>query len=370
MFMLKRENNVTVVWLTGWPCGWKSTAIAKIKRTLEDRWIDVLTLPEAATHFFSGIWMQIWEDKVSPMEFQQELIPFQMNHEDMIRSLGEKYSNDVLVILDRTILDSHAYMDVESFEAILQANSLSHEQLLSGQRYDALINMVTAADGAEKHYTLANNQARVETPEQARDLESRIQAAYNGAKNYDIIDNSTEFAEKIQKVEKAILQVLGLDLVQSQKKFLVKIDDIEKAVEWIRSIEIEQMYLDNKDWFEERIRKRTLGGHTSYYHTFKVSDAAQDRDTRELIISEDRYKLLSERAISKISKIRHSIVHNNMQIQIDDFEDGDVLGEWEYICEIKLLSPDAQIVLPDYMSLVGEVTSDPKYLNYNLSLKG
>ena len=95
MFMLKRENNVTVVWLTGWPCGWKSTAIAKIKRALEDRWIDVLTLPEAATHFFSGIWMQIWEDKVSPMEFQQELIPFQMKHEDMIRSLGEKYSNNV-----------------------------------------------------------------------------------------------------------------------------------------------------------------------------------------------------------------------------------------------------------------------------------
>jgi len=367
--MLKRENNVTVVWLTGWPCGWKSTAIAKIKRTLEDRWIDVLTLPEAATHFFSSIGMKIWEDEVSPLEFQQELIPFQKNHEDMIRSLGEKYSNDVLVILDRTILDSHAYMDVESFDAILQANNLSHDQLLSGHRYDALINMVTAADGAEKHYTLENNQARVETPEQARDLESRIQAAYNGAKNYDIIDNSTDFTEKIEKVEKAILQVLGLDLVQSQKKFLVKIDDIETVVKGARKIEIEQMYLENRDGFEERIRKRTLWNHTNYYHTFKVSDAAQERDTRELIISEDRYKLLWERAISKITKTRYSIVHNNMQIQIDDFEDMRILWQWEYVCEVKVLSWDADIELPSNVTLINEVTDNPEYLNYNLSRK-
>lgn len=34
--------------------------------------------------------------------------------------------------------------------------------MLRDRRYDAVIHMVTAADGAEKYYTLANNEARYE----------------------------------------------------------------------------------------------------------------------------------------------------------------------------------------------------------------
>ena len=33
-------------------------------------------------------------------------------------------------------------------------------------RYDAVFHLVTAAQGAERFYTLENNQARSETPEQ------------------------------------------------------------------------------------------------------------------------------------------------------------------------------------------------------------
>ena len=37
-------------------------------------------------------------------------------------------------------------------------------------RYDAVFHLVTAANGAERFYTLENNQARSETPQQARDV--------------------------------------------------------------------------------------------------------------------------------------------------------------------------------------------------------
>ena len=40
--------------------------------------------------------------------------------------------------------------------------------------------MVTAADGARAFYTLENNEARTETPEQAVDLDRRTQRCWLG----------------------------------------------------------------------------------------------------------------------------------------------------------------------------------------------
>lgn len=68
--------------------------------------------------------------------------------------------------------------------------------------------MVTAADGAESFYTLENNTARNESPAQARELEKKIQLSYTGAANMHIVDNSTNFSNKIRRVEQAVLQVL------------------------------------------------------------------------------------------------------------------------------------------------------------------
>lgn len=47
-------------------------------------------------------------------------------------------------------------------------------------RYNAVFHMVTAADGASAFYSLENNQARTETPEQAIDLDKRTQKCWLG----------------------------------------------------------------------------------------------------------------------------------------------------------------------------------------------
>ena len=46
-------------------------------------------------------------------------------------------------------------------------------------RYDAVLHLVTAADGAELHYTTENNQTRTESPDQARDMDARSQKVCN-----------------------------------------------------------------------------------------------------------------------------------------------------------------------------------------------
>ena len=80
----------------------------------------------------------------------------------------------------------------------LEAVDLTEEQL--ADRYDLVLHLTTAADGAEKYYTTENNAARLETPEQAKALDAKIRTCYERAhKNVQVVDNSTDFTGKLKR---------------------------------------------------------------------------------------------------------------------------------------------------------------------------
>ena len=70
-------------------------------------------------------------------------------------------------------------------------------ELCARARYDAVFHLVTAAKGAEEAYTFANNAARYENVEQAAALDDRIIAAWTGHPHLRVIDNTTDFEEKL-----------------------------------------------------------------------------------------------------------------------------------------------------------------------------
>lgn len=51
----------------------------------------------------------------------------------------------------------------------MRANGLDERALRDG-RYDGILHLVTAACGAEEHYTLENNETRSESVEEAKDV--------------------------------------------------------------------------------------------------------------------------------------------------------------------------------------------------------
>jgi hypothetical protein len=71
---------------------------------------------------------------------------------------------------------------------------------LRDNRYDQIIHLVTAANGAEKFYALDNNQTRTEGIEIARQLDKKTGKAWIGHPYIDVIDNCTDFEMKIARV--------------------------------------------------------------------------------------------------------------------------------------------------------------------------
>ena len=78
------------------------------------------------------------------------------------------------------------------------------------RRYEAVLHLVTAADGAENFYNFGN-QARSETVDEAKDLDRKLINAWVGHPHFSIIQNTSKtFQHKIDKTLSTVLNFIGL----------------------------------------------------------------------------------------------------------------------------------------------------------------
>ena len=75
--------------------------------------------------------------------------------------------------------------------------------------FDAVFHLVTAAKGAEAAYTCANNQARTESVAEEAALDDRLLAAWTGHPHLRVIDNSSDFEDKMKRLIAEISFFLG-----------------------------------------------------------------------------------------------------------------------------------------------------------------
>ena len=99
-------------------------------------------------------------------------------------------------------------------------------QQIRDHRYEAIIHMMTAADGARDFYkSMINGEARYESFDEAKEKDELLRQAYMGHQKWILIKNSDciDFKDKIQKAKEAVLDVLGkMTGTHFHKKFLLK----------------------------------------------------------------------------------------------------------------------------------------------------
>lgn len=101
---------------------------------------------------------------------------------------------------------------------------------MKDKRYDAVIHMVTAADGAEEFYDYAN-EARYENVEEARAKDKRLQEAYLGHHRFYMVDNRSNFQSKLNRVIELVSGVLGLPVRSTNfKKYLVDRSSLDEEL--------------------------------------------------------------------------------------------------------------------------------------------
>ena len=187
--------------LTGGPCAGKTTTIAKVKEDLENLGYHVLLLNECATEVINGGIRPFGDNQVSVFDFQNEVLNLQLFKEKRYLDIIDKLPEDTncIILSDRGIMDSKAYLGSELFTKLIDQNNLKEEDL--GHQYDMIIHLVTVATNNQNKYNTSTNSARFEEDiDEVIDLDRRTNEVWQKHKNLKRVEATGTIEEKIEKV--------------------------------------------------------------------------------------------------------------------------------------------------------------------------
>jgi thymidylate kinase len=194
--------------VTGGPCSGKTSGMQHLSAMFKDAGFDVLVVPEVATLLFdAGVDLRCATSEQCVL--QQTVVLSTMLHlEDALTMLSskKKASHPIVILCDRAAMDGKAYCTDAEWRLVLENTSHTNHDLCS--RYDVVVHLVTAADGAPDAYNYSNH-ARREGLQEARDVDDKVRAAwslYHGRRF--TIDNSTGFEEKMRRAFQCISQCI------------------------------------------------------------------------------------------------------------------------------------------------------------------
>lgn len=231
--------------LTGGPCAGKTTALARLSSFLTERGFRVFTVPESATMMFSnGAQFSDLGKPGGEIAFQTTLFRVQAALEANFTRLALKTNQKAVIICDRGALDGKAYVTNEQWSQVMNNNGMTQVGIRDN-RYDAVLHLVTAAQGAEEFYKLDNNEARTESPELARTVDKKLQEAWLGHPHQYIFDNSSNFEDKLRRVVDRLSMLVGLpSSIRSTSKFLLKkMPTLKTLPIKYEQFEVERVYL-------------------------------------------------------------------------------------------------------------------------------
>ena len=360
------EKTVRKIVLTGGPCAGKTTALSWIQNNLPKYGYTVLFVPETATELIGG-GVTPWGCGTN-LDYQRCQMQLQIEKERIFEQAARTMPADrILIVCDRGTMDNRAYMSDLEFLRLCEELHLSEVGMRD--QYDAVFHLVTAAKGALEAYTTANNAARRETPEEAAALDDKLIAAWTGHPHLRVIDNATDFEEKLKRLMREILNFLGEpEPLEIERKFLIGYPDLKwlEARPNCRKVEIIQTYLRSDPGEEVRVRQRGSEGHYVYYLTTKRTLSAMKRVEIERKLSQSEYLELlmnADTAKRQIRKSRYCLMYDNQYFEIDVFP----FWDDQALMEIELSDEDQEIRFPKEIRILKEVTGDPAYKNASLA---
>ena len=357
--------------LTGGPCAGKTTALVKITEYFSGFGYKVFNVPEVPTIYSTAGWNYLTPNRDLYYQGERAILETQLALEDQFMRLAEVCTKPVLIVCDRGTMDISAYIKPEEWEEITRMAGTSPNEL--HERYDAVLHLVSAADGAEQYYTTATNATRYEQANEeglriARELDKKVIKAWTGHPHLRVINNHDDFENKLNRVLNEIAKVVGLPQpVQDERIFRVRITgEIPECSESL----ITQTYLVAEPGCEVRLRRREWsGGKVVNVHRSKKRLSDTEVIETERKVDNNLYEQMLQQADpyrSTIKKRRQSFIWKGQFFEIDTFLEpvSDLV-----MMETKGIAAQEPVNFPPFIEVLEDVTGNSRYLNYNIALR-
>ncbi len=356
--------------LTGGPCAGKTTALVRITEYFSNRGFKVFTIPEVPTLYSLGGWSYLTPNRDLYYEGERAILETQLALEDSFMRMAETCQKPVLIVCDRGTLDISAYISPEMWNDITAKTGNDTNSLRS--RYDAVLHMVSAADGAEQYYTTATNAARYEQMNEeglriARELDKKVIKAWTGHPHLRVINNNNDFTAKLNHVLKEIAHVVGVPQpIEEERKYIVEV--IGELPEYTES-KISQTYLVGDPGTEIRLRRREWAGKYVNILTTKTKVSQTEESVTERQIANNLYESMLQQADPyrrTIQKMRKSFIWKGQYFELDTYQGA---LEGLIILETKGIRCHEDVKFPPFLKVIKDITGNQDYYNYTLALK-
>ena len=356
--------------LTGGPCAGKTTALVRIVEHFSNLGFKVFTVPEVPTMYSQGGWSYLTPNPKLYYEGELAILQTQLALEDSFMRLAETCTKPTFVVCDRGTMDISAYISHDMWHELCDRCDTDPNRLR--QRYDAVLHLVSAADGAEQYYTLATNanryeQANEEGLQLARDLDKKVNRAWKGHPHLRVINNHDDFDAKINRVILEISNVLGLPQpVTEERVYIVELTG--ELPECIES-EITQTYLVAEPDCVVRLRRRNWGDEVVNVHKTQKRISPTEVIETERQVSNALYESLLQQADpyrATIRKTRRSFIWKGQYFEIDTFQEpvGNLV-----MLQTKGIAEQESVNFPPFIKVIEDITGNQQYYNYNIALR-
>ncbi|KAF0752984.1 TRPL translocation defect protein 14-like [Aphis craccivora] len=202
----------------------------------------------------------------------------------------------------------------------------------------------------------------------AKNLDVKAATSWIGHPYFDVIDNSSDFENKIRRIIAAVCQTLYINTDDSlakkkakKRKWLVKYLHDDQLFPPFQDFEVTYYYLQTYTKnMQSRLRKRRQKGHWNYTHTIRKPKV---QDQVLLLLKDEKHY--------PIYKTRRCFIHNNQYFQLDIYRKpchkrckGLILLETHSVLK------DQELLdrLPKFLDIEADVTGNAAYSMFNLSL--
>lgn len=358
--------------LTGGPCAGKTTGQLRLSKFFENYGWKVFRVPETASLLLGG---GIKFADLNPEEatvFQENLVRTMIQIEKTYFQLAKSSHQDCLIICDRGVMDASAYLPAEEWEEMCRKHNWLVVKFLDG-RYDQVVHLVSAANGAEEFYTVDEHKTRSEGIAKARELDGLCAAAWIGHSNLDLIDNSTDFEQKMHRLIECVCTRVGIGIGFENSdriwKFLVDLTDpngLPRTAEFY----VVTYYLLSVGANKSRIQKRTHNGKSIYVLTVFRPGKVEVRSqlTRKAFLT-----MLSQTdpAHCRIPKREICFLYMNHRFQLDIYESTGASTRYRNVTILNIFASmgESEVlkIVPPCIHVLEAVTDNPKYTMFEMS---
>lgn len=153
-----------------------------------------------------------------------------------------------------------------------------------------------------------------------------------------------------------------------ERKFLIGYPDIKEIESYpgaSKSV-IAQTYLITCNGFTSRVRMRTANGAAKYIFTEKkrITDVVCIENEREITREEYEELLkLADPVRKTVEKTRYCLPYGGRVVEVD------IYPFWtdRAIAEVEMEDENEEVVLPDFIKVIRDVTAEKAYKNYSLA---